>query len=49
VVASGRAARLGIEERCAGEDLQPVELGPQHLVACHAAPLETAPRPVVDA
>jgi peptide/nickel transport system ATP-binding protein len=42
VVASGRAAELGIEPRCTGEDLQPIELAPQHLVACHAAPLEAA-------
>jgi peptide/nickel transport system ATP-binding protein len=43
VVASGRAAELGIEARCTGEDILPMELAPQHQVACHAAPLETTP------
>ncbi len=45
VVASGRAAELGIEARCTGEDILPMELGPQHLVACHAAPLQPATLP----
>jgi peptide/nickel transport system ATP-binding protein len=45
VVASGRAAQLGVEARCTDEDLQAVELEPQHLVACHAAPLEAAKQP----
>jgi peptide/nickel transport system ATP-binding protein len=37
LVASGEAARLGIEERCRGEDLglAPVN-GAEHLAACHA-------------
>jgi peptide/nickel transport system ATP-binding protein len=34
--ASGESARLGIEERCRGEDLGLVEIGEGHLVACHA-------------
>jgi peptide/nickel transport system ATP-binding protein len=41
VVASGRAAELGIEARCTGEDILPMELGPGHLVACHAALLQS--------
>jgi peptide/nickel transport system ATP-binding protein len=45
VVASGRAAQLGVDARCTEEDLQAVELEPQHLVACHAAPLEAAKQP----
>jgi oligopeptide/dipeptide ABC transporter ATP-binding protein len=38
LVASGEAARLGIEERCRGEDLAltPVPDAPDLLVACHA-------------
>jgi hypothetical protein len=39
VVASGEAARLGIEERCRGEDLglAPVPDGaPGHVAACYA-------------
>jgi len=39
VVASGRAAELGIEARCTGEDIMAAELAPRHLVACHAAAL----------
>jgi peptide/nickel transport system ATP-binding protein len=45
VVASGRAAELRIEARCTGEDVLAVELAAQHLVACHAAPLELAAGP----
>lgn len=37
VVASGEAARLGIEERCRGEDLGLEELAPGHLAACYEA------------
>ncbi len=40
VVASGRAAELGIEERCKGEDLALRELRPGHWAACHAADME---------
>jgi peptide/nickel transport system ATP-binding protein len=36
LVASGEAARLGIEERCRGEDLGLVEVAPAHVAACHA-------------
>ena len=38
LVASGEAARLGIEDRCRGEDLglEPVAGAPDHLAACHA-------------
>jgi hypothetical protein len=50
VVASGRAASLGIEGRCRGEDLSLKELAPDHLTACYEAWLEpegatTSPRP----
>ena len=37
VVASGEAARLGIESRCRGDDLGLDEVGPGHLAACYAA------------
>jgi oligopeptide/dipeptide ABC transporter ATP-binding protein len=37
VVASGRAATLGIETRCRGEDLGLEERAPDHLVACYEA------------
>jgi oligopeptide/dipeptide ABC transporter ATP-binding protein len=40
LVASGRAAALGIEERCKGEDLPLSELSPAHEVACWAAQLK---------
>ena len=40
VVASGRAASLGIEARCRGEDLALKELAPHHLTACYEAWLE---------
>ena len=36
LVASGEAARLGIEERCRGEDLGLEEVGREHHAACHA-------------
>jgi oligopeptide/dipeptide ABC transporter ATP-binding protein len=36
LVASGEAARLGIEERCRGEDLGLHEVAPEHAAACHA-------------
>ena len=36
LVASGEAARLGIEERCRGEDLGLREVVPGHAAACHA-------------
>jgi peptide/nickel transport system ATP-binding protein len=38
LVASGEAARLGIEDRCRGEDLQLREAAPGHFAACHAIP-----------
>ena len=34
--ASGEAARLGIEERCRGEDVALREIAPRHTAACHA-------------
>ena len=40
VVASGRAASLGIEARCRGEDLGLKELSTHHLTACYEAWLE---------
>ena len=36
LVASGEAARLGIEERCRGEDLALHDVAPEHRAACHA-------------
>lgn len=39
VVASGRAATLGIETRCRGEDLGLQELAPTHFAACYQAQL----------
>jgi peptide/nickel transport system ATP-binding protein len=45
VVASGEAARLGIEDRCRGVDvpLEPVTATPGHAAACHAlTPTPTA-------
>ena len=36
LVADGTAARLGIEERCKGEDLELVASESDHFVACHA-------------
>jgi ABC-type dipeptide/oligopeptide/nickel transport system ATPase component len=43
VVASGRAAQLGIEERCRGEDLQALAADPSHLAACYLVPLDERP------
>ena len=40
VVASGKAAELGIEERCKGEDLALETLAPEHEAACYQAFLE---------
>jgi peptide/nickel transport system ATP-binding protein len=37
VVATGEAARLGIEGRCRGEDLMVREVSSDHLAACYAA------------
>ena len=37
VVVSGRAAELGIEARCRGEDLSLRELAPEHEAACYEA------------
>jgi peptide/nickel transport system ATP-binding protein len=39
LVASGEAARLGIEERCRGEDLALRDVAPEHRAACHALAL----------
>jgi oligopeptide/dipeptide ABC transporter ATP-binding protein len=39
VVASGRAAELGIEARCKGEDLGLRTFGPEHEAACYEADL----------
>ena len=36
VVASGEAARLGIEARCRGDDVVAVDIAPGRRVACHA-------------
>jgi peptide/nickel transport system ATP-binding protein len=36
LVASGEASRLGIEERCRGEDLRLQEVALEHRAACHA-------------
>ncbi len=43
VVASGRAAQLGIETGCRGEDLDLVEDQPGHLAACHLTPIGEQP------
>jgi len=40
VVASGQAVTLGIDAKCAGEDLGLMELGTDHFAACHAANLQ---------
>jgi peptide/nickel transport system ATP-binding protein len=42
LIADGTAARLGIEERCKGEDLGLVPSEPDHFVACHAQGLSGA-------
>jgi peptide/nickel transport system ATP-binding protein len=39
LVASGEAARLGIEDRCRGEDVALHEVAPAHVAACHALPV----------
>ena len=36
VVSSGRAAELGIEAKCKGEDLGLLERAPTHLAACYS-------------
>jgi len=36
LVASGEAARLGIEERCRSEDVALRDVGHEHSAACHA-------------
>jgi peptide/nickel transport system ATP-binding protein len=36
LVASGEAARLGIEDRCRSEDLALHAVGAEHSAACHA-------------
>jgi peptide/nickel transport system ATP-binding protein len=36
LVASGEAARLGIEERCRSDDLALHDVAPEHRAACHA-------------
>jgi oligopeptide/dipeptide ABC transporter ATP-binding protein len=38
LVASGEAARLGIEERCRADDLALHAVASEHAVACHAVP-----------
>jgi peptide/nickel transport system ATP-binding protein len=43
VVASGRAAELGIEARCKGEDLALEEVGDQHMAACYLVGLNQQP------
>jgi peptide/nickel transport system ATP-binding protein len=43
VVASGRAAELGIEERCRGEDIAITEEQLRHVAACHLVPLGIDP------
>jgi oligopeptide/dipeptide ABC transporter ATP-binding protein len=43
VVVSGRAAELGIEARCRGEDLALMPSGEGHEAACHLVPLGQKP------
>jgi len=43
VVASARAARLGIEEACRGQDLSLLEDQPLHFAACHLTLLGEQP------
>jgi peptide/nickel transport system ATP-binding protein len=43
VVATGRAAELGILERCTGEDVMIEELKPDHGAACWAAKIGETP------
>jgi len=40
IVASGEAVTLGIDAKCTGEDLGLLEVGNDHLAACHAANLQ---------
>jgi peptide/nickel transport system ATP-binding protein len=42
LVATGEATTLGIETKCKTEDLGLLELGHEHLAACHAANLESS-------
>jgi oligopeptide/dipeptide ABC transporter ATP-binding protein len=42
LVATGEAATLGIEAMCKGVDLGLLDLGNDHLAACHAANLDTS-------
>jgi peptide/nickel transport system ATP-binding protein len=42
LIASGEAATLGIEAKCKGDDLGLLELGNDHLAACHAANLDSS-------
>jgi peptide/nickel transport system ATP-binding protein len=44
VVATGRAAELGILEKCTGEDLMIEPFGPDHGVACWATKMGETPR-----
>ena len=43
VVASGRAAELGIEDACRGTDIAITESGTEHVAACHLVPLGEKP------
>jgi oligopeptide/dipeptide ABC transporter ATP-binding protein len=43
VVVSGRAAELGIESRCRGEDLALMASGEGHEAACYLVPLDQKP------
>ena len=43
VVASGRAAELGIEDACRGTDIAISESGTEHVAACHLVPLGEKP------
>jgi len=43
LVASGEAAKLGIEDRCRAEDIQLREATPGHFAACHAVTGATTP------
>ena len=42
LIASGEATTLGIEAKCKQDDLGLLELGNEHLAACHAANLDTS-------
>ena len=43
VVASGHAKERGFEDRCRGEDLHLVEVGPEHFAACYLAEINELP------